>query len=112
MLNQLQNPPPGLEDFVQAYFCLKKDLILRDCKRWLAEAQIDNGMYDGLVKERNGQLATKLRNGAYFVRFNKLLQKLELKLSSIKLNEDNAMMEDYMKKKKTLKDNSNSLITL
>jgi len=113
MLQYLSNPPPGLKDFIQTYFCLKKDIILQECRKWLDEAQIDNGLYDRLVAQCNPELAFDLRNGAYFARLNKLLQKLEKKMSNIMINEDSATIESFKRENKALlKDGSKSIITL
>lgn len=96
MLKQLEDPPFGLKDFLETYFSLKKDCIFRECNKWLAEAQLDDGYYDDIVAEINPELAKELRNGAYFVKLNTLLQKLEQKLMNIKLSEDS----NKFKKKK------------
>jgi len=113
MLQYLECPPPGLKDFIQTYFCLKKDIIIQECNKWLAEAQIDNGFYDNIVASCNPELAFDLRNGAYFVRLNRLLQKLEKRMSGIIINEDSGTMESFRRENKALlKDGTISIITL
>lgn len=102
MLDYLINPPPEIRDFVQAYFCLKKDLILRECKKWLAEAQLDNGMYDCIAARNNPELAAELRNGAYFVRLGEVVNSLTKELGNLRLNEDSAALESI--KRRGLKD--------
>ena len=49
----IDNPPPGFEKVILSNFYLKKNVILRDVKKWVDEASKINASYNGLVAIHN-----------------------------------------------------------
>jgi|LauGreDrversion4_2_1035121.scaffolds.fasta_scaffold866769_1 hypothetical protein len=53
MIDMIDNPPPGFEKVILSNFYLKKNVILRDVKKWVDEASKINASYNGLVAIHN-----------------------------------------------------------
>ena len=49
MIDMINNPPSGFEKVIRANFYLKKNVILRDVKKWVDEAQNVQATYLGLL---------------------------------------------------------------
>lgn len=49
MIGMIDNPPPGFEKVIRANFYLKKNVILREVKKWVDDAPNVVATYNGFV---------------------------------------------------------------
>ena len=68
MLEYIKSPAPWLRDFIHTYFHLKKDIIIKECRKWLLAAQTDDAIYDGIASVYNPEIAEELKDGKYFIK--------------------------------------------
>jgi len=89
MIDMLRNPPKDFEDIIKVHFFLNKENIIKQCNKWLSDAQSKETTsdYTGLVSSHNYTLANKFTpNGQYYkclkeevANLDKLLNDLNLK---------------------------------
>ncbi len=53
MIDMINNPPAGYEKVIRCNFYLKKNIILKDVKKWVDEAQNISATYQDLVSYHN-----------------------------------------------------------
>jgi ubiquitin-protein ligase len=57
MLGQLKSPPKGFESAVRRHFYVKKEEVMRSCRRWVERAGKIDALYTHLVNDHNHQIA-------------------------------------------------------
>lgn len=93
MNQMLENPPKGFEEIIKLHFYLKKEAIMKECMKWLTEAEIfkndssSNVDYMGLVSSHNFDLATTFakEKSAYYNLLNEEIEILKKNLETIKI---------------------------
>jgi len=55
MIDMIDNPPPGFEKVILSNFYLKKNIILREVKKWVDDAPHVIATYNGYVSSHNSQ---------------------------------------------------------
>jgi len=95
MLEYIRNPAPWLRDFVHTYFYLKKDLILKETKKWLKAAENDDGSYDGLASMYNPRVANELSKGRYHDKLQEVIIELEKELGKIRIHIDSPILQNF-----------------
>ena len=85
MTGMIKNPPKGFELVIRTHFWLKKDLILRDVKRWRKIAQNNEATYKALVMDHNYKYCDKFNKtpDAYFTDFDEQVKLLKETLESL-----------------------------
>jgi hypothetical protein len=53
MIDMINNPPAGYEKVIRGNFYLKKNIILKDVKKWVDEAANVEATYQDLVSYHN-----------------------------------------------------------
>ena len=85
MIDALKKPAPWFKDVIQIHFYLKKDMILEDCGKWIAEAKKNQARYTDLVHCHNPTLAQMFSQASAY--HDKLVEAVkELKAMFSKLN--------------------------
>jgi len=100
MLEYIRNPAPWLRDFVHTYFYLKKDLILKETKKWLAAALNDDGSYDGLASMYNPRIANELGKGRYHEKLQEVVLELEKELGKIRIHIDSPILQNFAQRER------------
>jgi hypothetical protein len=79
MIDQLRNPTPGFEDAICRHFWVKKQRILTEVARWIADAKRPAN-YGRLVECHNRSLAAKFRvsANAYHDTLKKIVEELRI----------------------------------
>jgi len=95
MMEYINSPIPWLKNFAHTYFYLKKNIILKEVKKWLSAAQQDDGYYEGLASLYNLKYAAELRKGNYFDKLSVLVQTLEKELNDLKINTDSPILQKF-----------------
>ena len=93
MNDMIKNPPKGFEEIVRYHFYLKREEIMKECMKWLNEAEIIkndhtcNADYGGLVSSHNYELSLLLtkEKGAYYNVMNEEIENLRKTLDGIKI---------------------------
>lgn len=93
MTEQIKNPPKGFEEIIKYHFYLKKEEIMKECMKWLNEAEMiknDNKIcveYTGLVSSHNYELAMEFGKGrgVYYNLLGEEVEILKKTLESIKI---------------------------
>ena len=93
MTEQIKNPPKGFEEIVKFHFYLKKEEIMKECMKWLNEAEMiknDNNChadYSGLVSSHNYELSLILTKdkATYYNMLNDEIENLKKCLEEIKI---------------------------
>jgi len=93
MTEQIKNPTKGFEEIVKQHFYLKKEEIMKECMKWLNEAErIKNDAtvavdYGGLVSSHNYDLALCLAKdrGVFYNMMNEEVESLRKMLDKIEL---------------------------
>lgn len=57
MLGQLKNPSKGFETVIKRHFYLKKEAMLKTCRRWVDRAGTQEANYTHLVNDHNPTIA-------------------------------------------------------
>lgn len=81
MLEQLRNPPRGFENVIRAHFYLKRDEIIKDVRKWIDEASVNEALYTGLVSDHNYNWWNKFKTkGTYLKMLTEIVETLEKEL--------------------------------
>mmetsp|Transcript_41235 Transcript_41235/g.47493 ORF Transcript_41235/g.47493 Transcript_41235/m.47493 type:complete len:828 (+) Transcript_41235:1411-3894(+) len=81
MLEQIKNPPPGFETIIRRHFFLKRDEIMKDLRKWVEDANVNEALYTGLVSDHNYNWANKFKNkGVYEKMLREVVDELEKEL--------------------------------
>ena len=84
MIDQIKNPPKGFESIIKRHFYLKKDEILKECKKWLKFAEGREAIYTGLVRDHNNSWCAEFtKKGKYAEMLKEAIDELEKTLESI-----------------------------
>ena len=84
MLEQIRNPPKGFKTIIRRHFYLKKEEILRDCKKWIEEAKEHEALYTGLVSDHNYNWCNKFKHkGTYKKMLTEIVEELEEELNKL-----------------------------
>jgi len=101
MLQQIRNPPKGFKTIVRRHFYLKKEEILRDCKKWIEEAKEHEALYTGLVSDHNYNWCNKFKNkGTYEKMLTEIVAELEEELNKLPEPSGKDLTSQIMKQKK------------
>jgi hypothetical protein len=66
MIDQINNPSKGFETIIKRHFFLKKEEILKECKKWVAMSEKKNAFYCGLIKDHNSNWCAQFKtHGTY-----------------------------------------------
>lgn len=53
MIKQMQSPPKGFEDIIRLHFYLKKEEIIKEVKKWVAQSKKREASYSSIVYDHN-----------------------------------------------------------
>ena len=53
MIDSIKKPPKGFESVIRRHFYLKKNDILKECKKWVEMAGVREASYTGLISDHN-----------------------------------------------------------
>lgn len=59
MIGQIKKPSEGFEEVIRRHFYLKRDVILKEAKKWIKFAEVRPCTYNGLVNDHNYKYCTK-----------------------------------------------------
>lgn len=84
MIDMIDNPPPGFEKVIRANFYLKKNVILREVKKWVDDAPNINATYNGFISSHNPNWSALFRTpGKYAQMMKDIYEELKNKLDSL-----------------------------
>ena len=84
MIDMIKNPPAGYEKVVRGNFYLKKNVILRDVKKWVDEAENVEATYLDLVSYHNQSWATLFQTkGKYAEMMKEIYEELKTTLEEL-----------------------------
>ncbi|KAL4441756.1 hypothetical protein ABPG74_008753 [Tetrahymena malaccensis] len=85
MIEQINNPPPEFKEVIMMSFFLKKDMILKECEKWLSQAD-QPAEYSGLVSSHNSTFCTELSGDKYKKVLQKEISNLKDCFEKLKIN--------------------------
>ena len=59
MIKQIKDPIKGFEDIIRKHFYIKRDVVLKECKKWVKYAEVRPCSYSGLVSDHNHKYCTR-----------------------------------------------------
>ena len=59
MIDTIKNPTKGFEDVITRHFYLKRDVIIKECNKWVKIADVRKSSYSGLVSDHNSTYASR-----------------------------------------------------
>lgn len=59
MIGQIKQPSEGFEEVVRRHFYLKRDVIMKEVKKWIKYAEVRPVNYGGLVSDHNYKYCQK-----------------------------------------------------
>jgi hypothetical protein len=84
MIDMIDNPPPGFEKVIRANFYLKKNVILREVKKWVDDAPNVQATYQGFIHMYNPKWASLFATpGKYAEMMKEIYEELKNKLDSL-----------------------------
>ncbi|KAL4488907.1 hypothetical protein ABPG72_005694 [Tetrahymena utriculariae] len=85
MIEQINNPLPEFKEVIMMSFFLKKDMILKECKKWLDQAD-QPAEYTGLVSSHNSSFCSELSGDKYKKVLLKEINNLNSCFEKLKIN--------------------------